>query len=693
MEPVYSNSELNPAVGGQSASPQPAPFDRKQTVSLMDARFTNWRQMKRPNEVQWFIASAIVRGLQNVKWNDALGTLETRSIPSHKVRPSINKVLPKYRARKAKFLKNRYTPIIIPASTDKEDKLNATASQLALEYISRKQLLEVIYRQALDWVLTTGKAFIWLYWDDNAQGMVKDPQTGRPTQAVIGDLVFSLGSPYELLVPDLGMQQIGDQSEIMRVRAQPLEEVKLRYKTVPNIDDLKGDAASNDLFQYQKQIATLSAKTNVGLVSALADKSDKDLNFVIVKELFQRPNNQYPNGRYIVTAGSVVLKYQEMLPYGFQSMRNPYPVVEFSDIELAGQFWPTSIVEQLIGPQREYNDLRSKLVNHLNKQTHPKVITSVFSKWPANAWNDEAGEVIRIITPPGVMEPKIITPPPIAQDVWNMFKLLQMEIDEISSISASSTGDAGGTTSGFQVHQLQEASDSIQGPDIRAHELAFEELYRKARKIMAQGCTIPRLINIAGRAHIPDVVEFSQDNIDENAEIIVYTGSALSNSPAIRTQQVIELWNSGILQDEQNPTEAKRRVLGMLDANGIGEFQEEKRRDQEKARLENLNIQKGVHVNPPLPFDDHMIHYVEHTDQMKSPEFDTWDQNRQKELFAHAIYHVKFINPQQAMTLAMELGLNDLIPMLQPPPTPAAPQGQPANAGPANAQQSQPPQQ
>ena len=671
---VESRSESTPEVTKASTPQQAAApvVDEKALVAEVDQKFTNWRSMKRPHEVQWFVNAASTRGLTNVRWNDYTTRLETAKIPNYKNNPSINKILPKFRARKSKFLKTRYTPVVIPASSDKEDKLNAVASQKALEYASRKHSLENVYRRALNWALQCGKAFIWIYWDDNALAMMKDPMTGQVIEAPLGDVGFDAGSPFEVLVPDMGVENIGLQHEIMRVRAIPLEELKLRYSKVPGIENLKGDTNSEDLFQYQKQIATLSARTNVGYAGGMNDKSDRDLNFVIRKELFTRPCGKYPQGRYVVTAGGMVLKAQNVLPYGFASNpTNPYPVIEITDIELPGQFWPTSIVEQLLGPQREYDDYRQKLRNHLAKQTHPKVIASVFNKWAANAWNDEAGEVIRIVTPPGVPPPTIWTPPPISGDIWQAMQLNRVEMDEISTIPPTTQGDAGRTTSGFQVNLLQEANDAINAPDVRGHELAFEELYKKTRQIMAKGYQTPRLIAIAGRAHIPDVQEFSTNNIDENAEIIVYTGSSLASSPAIRTQQVIELWNSGLLVDDMNPAEGKRRALTMLDANGIGEFQEEKRRDEEKARLENLNIGKQQFVNPPLIFDDHQIHYNIHTDQMKSPEFEMWDETKQKELFVHTLLHMKFINPMTAINTAAELGIPEIIPMLMPAPLPA----------------------
>jgi hypothetical protein len=691
------NAPTPEATGANMAKPTPSkPLvtdgstqpNAAQIISDVNQKFQNWRGLKRPMEAEWFLNAARLRGLQNVRWNDSLATLEMERIPTYKTVPSINLVLPKTRQRKAKFLKNRTIPLVVPATNDKEDVLNARATKLALEYIARKRELEKVYVDTLDWALTTGKGFIWIYWDDSALGNVPIPpevmqqlqMSGQqlPPElkngvltAPIGDVFYDVGSPFEVLVPDLAVKSIGQQEEIMRVRARPLEALKLRYGKVPGIQDLKGDATGTDMFQYQKQIATLSARAANGAISGQQDKSDRDLNMVIVKEWFARPCGKYPKGAYAVVAGNMLLKYQDMLPYGFETLNNPYPVVEFTDIELAGQFWPTCTVAQLAGIQTEYNDYRRKLKNHLAKSIHPKIIVSAYSKWPAGAWKDEAGEVIEVLTPPGVMEPKVITPPQISGDLWRAIDLLRMEADVVANLpSVAPTGTGAGPQSGFQFNVQQEVVDSVHAPDIRNHERSFEELFYKTRKIMAQGYTVPRLVNISGKSHIPDEVEFSKSNIDENAEIIVYSGTALSNSPAIRTQQVIELWTAGIIQDPNNLAESQRKALSMLDAQGIGEFQAQSREDEDKARLENINLSNAVMVLPPLPFDNHFIHYESHCSQMKGADFDTWDDNRKREMYAHAILHMKYISPQQSVNTALELGLPELLPMLMGPPAP-----------------------
>jgi hypothetical protein len=56
---------------------------------------------------QWFVNGAMIRGQHNARWNPILGKLEEKKIPSHRSKNSINRILPKVRARLAKFVKNR----------------------------------------------------------------------------------------------------------------------------------------------------------------------------------------------------------------------------------------------------------------------------------------------------------------------------------------------------------------------------------------------------------------------------------------------------------------------------------------------------------------------------------------------------------------------------------------------------------
>jgi hypothetical protein len=345
--------------------------------------------------------------------------------------------------------------------------------------------------------------------------------------------------------------------------------------------------------------------------------------------------------------------------------------VEFPDVQMAGQFWPTTLVEQLISLQKEYNLIRSKIAEQLRLMAFPKLLAAKQHQIPEGAWTSEAGEFVEYIAIPGIPTPQPWHPPNIASDAWRTLELIKSEFEDLTHIYAAVEGQVGGSSSGFQTNLLQEAADSVHAPDIRAHEIAIEDAAHKMRKMMKLGYDVPRLITIAGRNAEPEVIEFSADQIDENADIVVQAGSAMPLLKAQKIQGVLELWKAGILGPMEDP-EIRRRTLGLLE---MGEFEaavEVERRDEDQARLENAEILNGNPVAAPMFYENHDIHYTNHTDVMKSPEFRNAPEDVKMQLLAHTILHMKFINPEGAFQLSMELGLAGLVP---PPLPPTAPPG------------------
>jgi hypothetical protein len=223
----------DPITTGGDNKPQEAeyqPDDKTRAViNETNEKFDRWRADRKPHEQQWFINAAFLRGHQYVEWNAVEQRLRINPVPSHRQRMQINRVLPKFRARLAKFLKQRPTPIVVPASTERDDRLNARATQKVLDYQWRRGKLEGKYRDALLWSSTTGKGFWWFYWDPLKTARVKDPMTGQAVEAQLGDVCIEVGSPFELLVSDPGEAHLSDQPEIMRVKLRPIEDVKQRY--------------------------------------------------------------------------------------------------------------------------------------------------------------------------------------------------------------------------------------------------------------------------------------------------------------------------------------------------------------------------------------------------------------------------------------------------------------------------------
>lgn len=647
----------------------PAPKDQK-LITEVEGYYDAWRSDRRPHETQWFVNAAMRDGNQNIEVNRITNRITNPEVPSHKQRFIANRIFPKYRARLAKFLKMRPQPVIVPASTDREDKLNARATQKVLDYLWRKLNLEIKYREALEWSAVCGKSFWWYHWNDKAIARTK-MQTllgDKIIDAPLGDPAVEVSSAFEVLVPNLGIARIADQPMIMRVKVREVEEVKVRYKDFA--DFIKPDSNREEIFQYERQIANLSPR---GTSSGIGEKTKDKLTHITVKELFVRPNSTYPNGLHCVVAGGILLKQEESLPYGFKDCDNPYPVTEFTDTLVAGRFYPPTVIEQLIPLQREYNLIRSKVAEQIRIGVHPKILVAKQHQIPEDAWNSEAGEMVPYVALPGIPPPQPWVPPNIAGDAWRALDRTSEEFDAITQIYPSSEGQVGGAESGFQTNLLQEAADAAHIPDMRANELAVEEATFKLRKMVAKGYDTKRLITIVGRNYEPEVIEFSNSMIDEHAEVVVQAGSGLPMLKAQRIQAALDLWDRGALGNPQDPN-AQRNLLNVLELGELESVQETSRRDEDLAKLENMNLQKqpGNGMPKPMFYENHDLHYQFHTDMLKSAEAMSWPPEQRAALTAHVIQHMKFINPVAAYQLSIELGMVGIV---DPPPMPTAPPG------------------
>jgi hypothetical protein len=274
----------------------------------------------------------------------------------------------------------------------------------------------------------------------------------------------------------------------------------------------------------------------------------------------------------------------------------------------------------------------------------------------------------------------------VVPDTWRFAELLTKEFDDISQIFPAFEGKAGTATSGYQTNLLQEASDTVHSPDARGYELSIRDALYKFRRMMRTGYTVERMISFSGRSKIPEVFEFSSDNIDEHAIIRVQVGSGLSQFKAARIQQLMEFRKEGLLGDPNDP-EVKRRVLSLIDLGGVEEFQERAAMDEDLARSENLDILDGKDIPVPQFYEDHMAHYQAHTDELKSPANKDMPAETRLKLMAHTILHVNWMNPQAAFDLAVKTNLTELVEqgLIQPPPPQmmGGPQpGQPGQGGP-----------
>lgn len=674
--------------------------DEVKLISDTKEKRQNWRMDRQVHEQEWFINAAMFRGQHYVEWNDTYNRLTVPKAPPHRVRLKINRMQAKLRARLSKYLKNRPKPVVVPATGEYQDYLNAKASQKVLDYLWRKLRLEHKFKEAVLWAMVGGKGFWWFHWNPDAVARLAIPDGNGGfsyKDEKLGDAAVEVGSPFEVLVSDPAIQQIGEQPEIMRLTMRDVETMKVRYPDFESVITASNEEES--LFTYERQIAGLNPYT------FSSGKRRENKTQVLVTEHMIKPNGKYPAGHYRVMVGDILVKQQDSLPYDFQDLSNPYPCVEFVDIAAPGQFWCPTVASQLIDIQREYNLMRSKLAENLRLMAHPKLLVAKQHNVPKSAWTSEAGEIVEFIGVPNIPPPQPWTPPNVAADLWRNIELLQKEFDDITQIFPAAEGRAGGATSGFQTNLLQEATEGVHAPDIRQAELSVEEAAWKIRRLVKLGYDAPRLISAIGANYTAEVFEFVNDQIDEQADVVVEAGSALPTLKAAKQETVMNMYKSGILGDPNDP-EVRRRALSQLEMGAIEENFDIAKTAENQARLENKELGQGQPPANPHFWENHQVHYNIHTNLLMSPEVRNWSPLQVRALIAHTILHARFVNPQSALQIAMEEGIQEVIPAIQamlpppmppgmPPPGPQGPPGRPPGPppGPQGPPPSGPPQQ
>lgn len=659
-------------------------YDLEQRMVLgaeVDRDYESWRTPRRQHELQWFINAAYRRGKHT---SEALHTgLDSLTTVNRRRKNIANKLWAKARARFAKFVKTRPKPIVVPFTHERKDRLDARMTERALDYLYERDEQEQKYIDVVQWAGDTGKAYWCLHWNPKrtATVQIENPilQTKQMVDSEEGDIETEVESAFGILVPDLRLAHLWEQPKVMRVRVLEVNEARSRYPEFA--DRIKADSHLGSPFEFERQIAHLSGNEAGALASMHSDTKGEHKG-VLVKEEYWKPNAKFPKGRQIVSMNKFAVKVVDELPHRFYDMVNPYPFVEFADMPSVGQFYTTTFIEHLIPLQRGYNMLRDKLETQIRMNVHPKWLVARQARISKGALTNEAGEVVEWNYIPGMPEPRPVTPGNIVSDAWRFAQLLKEEFDDISQVYPSFEGKAGTAKSGFQTNLLQEASDNVHSPDARGFELAIKDAAYKFRRMMKDGYDVKRLLSFAGRNSIPEVFEFSSENIDEHATIRVQIGSGLSTFKAARVQQLLDLHEKGLLGDPNDP-EVKRKVLAILDLGGVEEFQEKAARDEDMARMENIDILAGQEVPVPQFYEDHMVHYSVHTDELKSPANKQLPPEMRRALVGHVLLHMKWINEPAAYQLAMEQGFNQLIrPGLINPPDPMQQMGQSASPAP-----------
>src|SRR5690606_25848127 len=291
---------------------------------------------------------------------------------------------------------------------------------------------------------------------------------------------------------------------------------------------------------------------------------------------------------------------------------------------------------------RNYNKSRSQAVEIRNLAAKPK-------------WLVPKGSIDRPITtapaeqieyiPIAGYRPEPILGREVPTTYWRDLEQSRNEIYEVSGqheVSRSIVPSR--VRSGIAIAYLQEQDDTRLVHTAQAYEEAIEELETYKLHLARQFYIEPRVARIIGENNVIEVIEFTRDDIPENADVMVIAGSSLPQSRVARQEFILELWRQRIIQDP-------RTILKLLEFGDVEGVYEDVNLDSGQAQRENELLKMGI-WHQPEDFENHEIHILEHNRFRKTEAYDQLP-DEIKSLFAqHVAMHQQMMMQQTSQVLA-----------------------------------------
>lgn len=665
-------------------APQPvqklSPKDAQLFAQIVNSEYSKMKSARNMVERQWYMNMSFYYGKQNVIYQSSRGIggrLYVPPAPPWRVRLVINKIRPIIRREIAKLTSQKPSASVIPSSSEDADLFAAQAGEQIWESMYYGKDLKATIKEAVWWMLVCGDGYIKTFWDNNA---VDNP---TPDLSYQGDIKFASETPFHVQIPDLRAIKIEDQPYLIHSSTRTPQWLQQHYKKTLDGEEVKPNAkGANEILN--------DAFLN------LVGGSSQDNDSVLIHEMHIKPGGhpKFPNGGLITITGDQVIQFTETFPY----MHGEFCFTKFSHIP-SGKYYSTSVVEDLIPIQREYNRTRSQIVEAKNRMAKPQ-LSAQMGSIDVSKMTTEPGQVI--LYKAGFQPPQPIPLQPLPSYVLNEIQQLTMDFDDISGQHEVGRGSVpAGVTAATAISYLQEQDDSMLSAEVDSIESGMEKVARHTLSLVGEYWDIEHIVKITGVDGSWDSAMFKGSDLRGNTDIRIEAGSALPTSKAAKQALITDWMKLGFIDPEKG--------MEVLEMGGITQLYEAVQIDQAQARRENLKMQnvddaliqqmlmpptdpatgqpmapeqymvdpatgKPQIPDPVIPvnsFDNHAIHIDVHNRFRKSQAYESLDPMKQLLFEIHVQKHMEAIAAPHIggpPTAEMMIGVAEQQ-RNQPPPT------------------------
>lgn len=603
----------------------------------LDEKFQKAEKDRLVYEPTWFTNISFFYGRQWVEFDQSTRMLQPIRLDWWKAPTVINLIKPTVLTMWAKVVDKQPSARTQPQDGTPESEQAARACDKLLIYQWPRMQKDVVTRRAAMWAILTGTGIIKTYWDgDIGTVLPPDPETGEPVLSDsgkpvrLGDTACQAISPFEFY-PEPLAEEIDTMGWCFHVKVRPKSYVKAKY--------------GKDVEESALPPGALAASQLIGLVDPAFQAEKRG---VVVKEYWERPNEEYPKGRYVVYAGQRVL-YTGDNPYE----KKPIPFDTMTAIPSVGRFWGTTTVDDLIEIQRNYNKARQQAITIRNTMSKPQWLEPEGTVTDGFEITDQPGQRIRYTPGPMGAKPERIAGSEVPASFWTDLTHSQQEIYEVSGQHEISRGvGMAGIRTGVAIGYLIEQDDLRLGPTVQSHERLIEKMESATLSLCKQFYNEPRVINVVGEDSTVEAHEFLGTSIPDDPRVNIQTGNALPRSRAARQQFVQGLWQSGLIEDKNTALKLLEfgTFEGLFDAIKKAERQAERENEKmSNPQMDPLTAQPAVVAVED--WHDHPTHIKTHNGYRTGEEFEGWDVTRKQAMAQHVAQHGQFLAQQQQVAM------------------------------------------
>jgi hypothetical protein len=528
-----------------------------------EAQYTMCSRARKNIETQWYLNLAFFYGNQYLAalntngstLTTSSGRLRVPAAPPWRTRLVVNRVRPIIRAELSKLTSQKPSASVVPASNDDQDMFAAQAAEQIWESTYSRLKINRKFRHAAFWTCITGNGFLKTWWDPTIEDKVAGTQ---------GDICVEAVSPWHLFVPDLREQDIEKQLYVINSYTRAYDLAMIEFGKEFEQMGVTPQAVTQDKLMEEKKLN-------------LSTGSDK-LKVVLCHEIWLKPgaHKDFPTGGRILVVGGVVVDYNsDGIPYA----HGMYPFIHFSHIE-SGKFYATSVIEDVIPLQREYNRTRSQLIEAKNRMAKPQLTGPEGSLDPSKI-TTEPGQFIPYKL--GMAPPTPIPLSPMPNYVMEEMDRTLADIEDITSQHQVSKGNVPpGVTAATAISYLQEKDDSVLSTTTDSVEEGFEKLATQVLSLIVEYWDTERTVKIVGDDGSFDTLVLKGSKIANAQDIRMEGGSALPTSKSARQAFLMDLIKMGVISGNDG--------LRLMEIGGVQKLYEYIQIDERQAQRENIKM-------------------------------------------------------------------------------------------------------